>query len=252
MDLNCLENDIAYGFKNRSFLEEACRHSSFVNEHPEMDLRDNERMEFLGDAVLNLVIGHILMDRFPYLPEGDLSRMRANLVNEFQLATLARQFQLGAYIQLGKGEMQSNGHEKRSILADAFEAVIAAVYLDGGFTAAFKFIETHFSQIIAEQDISMPHFDYKSRLQEVTQLQFKKIPVYSVLEETGPDHDKTFIVGINVQDIDTIGTGKSKKMAEQDAARRALKILESGKTTATDRCPEKAMENDSSYPDKCG
>ena len=142
-DLHEIEEKLCYHFTSIDLLEEALRHSSYVNEQIDTDLRDNERLEFLGDAVLNLVIGHILMQRNPDLKEGDLSRIRANLVNEAQLARIARWVDLGSFIMLGKGEIQTQGREKNSILADTFEALLAAVYLDGGFDAAFKIIETN-------------------------------------------------------------------------------------------------------------
>jgi ribonuclease III len=134
-----LEQKIQYFFKNKDFLEESLQHSSWVNENPEKNLRDNERLEFLGDAVVNLVVATCLMEKFPELNEGDLSRIRANLVNETQLADLARSLELGPYLLLGKGELLTNGREKNSILADAFEAVVAAVYLDGGFEGCIWF-----------------------------------------------------------------------------------------------------------------
>jgi len=213
-----------YKFNNPGLLEEALRHSSFVNEQS-VDLRDNERFEFLGDAVLNLVIGHLLMQRYPDLKEGELSRNRANLVNEYQLAEVALDLNLGVYIQLGKGEIQSNGREKKSILANTLEAVIAAIYLDGGFEAAFSFVSSHFGESLNTIATSMAYNDYKSRLQELVQLTYKVVPVYHVVEESGPDHNKTFIVHLDVKGLDTEGVGKSKKMAEQDAARKALEIL---------------------------
>ena len=212
---------------DRSLIEEAFRHSSFVNEQVGMALQDNERLEFLGDAVLNLVVGHILMKRFPDLKEGDLSRMRASLVNESQLAVIARMLDLGNYIQLGKGEEQSNGREKNSILADTFEAVIAAVYLDGGFDAAYEILETHFSPLLEAIHLPGTNYDYKSQLQELVQVSRRAMPEYRVMSESGPDHDKTFIVQLKVQEIKTEGVGKSKKLAEQDAARKALEILKS-------------------------
>ena len=139
-----IEQKLEYQFHSKDLLDEALRHSSYVNEQPGSDLRDNERFEFLGDAVLNLIVGHILMDRYPHLKEGGLSRTRANLVNETQLAIMARSINLGPCLQLGKGEIQTNGMEKNSILAGAFEALMAAVYLDGGFKVAFRRIENNF------------------------------------------------------------------------------------------------------------
>ncbi|MGA8181058.1 MAG: ribonuclease III domain-containing protein, partial [Desulfobacterales bacterium] len=128
-DLKKLQQELLYEFKNTDILSQALRHSSFVNENLELDIQDNERLEFLGDAVLNLVVGHVLMKRYPELNEGDLSKVRAGLVNESQLASIAEQMDLGLYIQLGKGEIQTKGWEKKSILANTFEALIAAVYL---------------------------------------------------------------------------------------------------------------------------
>jgi ribonuclease-3 len=216
---------LQYQFKDEALLHEACRHSSYVNEQGDMDLPDNERFEFLGDAVLNLVVGHILMKRFPEWREGELSRMRASLVNETQLATIARILDLGAHIQLGRGEEQTNGREKSSILANTFEAVVAAVYLDGGFEAAQKFIATHFSDLLETIHTPASGYDYKSRLQEYVQAHQRAMPQYQIINESGPDHDKTFIVQLEVKAFKTEGVGKSKKLAEQDAALNALKIL---------------------------
>jgi ribonuclease III len=220
-----VEQILQYEFKNKNLLHEALRHSSYVNELGETDLRDNERLEFLGDAVLNLIVGHILMRRYPDLREGDLSRNRANLVNETQLAKMARSFDLGMYIQLGKGEIQTHGREKNSILADTFEALMASVYLDGGFDAAYRIIETNFESSIEHLHTGANNYDYKSQLQEKVQVDHGSMPDYSIIREDGPDHDKTFWVSLKVLDFDTRGSGKSKKAAEQDAARKAIEIL---------------------------
>ena len=220
-----IELILKYEFIDKNLLQEALRHSSFVNELGEPQLRDNERLEFLGDAVLNLVVGHILMRRYPDLKEGDLSRSRANLVNESQLAKMAQSFELGLYIQLGKGEIQTHGRKKNSILADAFEALMASIYLDGGFDAAYKIIETNFQPLIEHLHDAANNYDYKSQLQEKVQVEHGSMPDYSIMREEGPDHDKTFWVGLKVLDIETRGSGKSKKAAEQDAARLALEIL---------------------------
>jgi ribonuclease III len=223
--LSILEETLGYFFQNRLFLEEAIRHSSFVNEHPNLGLRDNERLEFLGDAVLNLAVGDLLMQRNPELNEGDLTKIRSNMVNERQLATIALSLNLGKHVLLGKGEMQTGGHEKSSILADTLEAVIAAVYLDGGFPAAFQLIETHFAPLLELLPGKATQQDYKSQLQEFVQFLQKSSPQYRVIHETGPDHDKTFIVQLNVCEAQAHGQGKSKKAAEQDAAKNALSIL---------------------------
>jgi len=225
--LSSVETLIEHPFKDKQLLDEALRHSSFVNEVPEAGLRDNERLEFLGDAVLNLVVGHILLSRFSYLNEGDLSRMRANLVNEQQLAQLARSLSLGSAIKLGKGEAQSGGYEKNSILAGALEALMAAVYLDGGFEAVFTIIQKAFLPFVQQLDSANGHADYKSQLQELVQARPGTMPRYTVSREEGPDHAKTFWVQLRVMGTETQGMGKSKKTAEQDAARQALALLSS-------------------------
>jgi ribonuclease III len=196
-----------------------------VNEQPDSGLRDNERFEFLGDAVLNLIVGHILMERYPNLNEGDLSRIRANLVNESQLAIIARSIDLGTSIRLGKGEIQTQGREKNSILAGAFEALLAAIYLDGGFKVAFKIIERNFVPYLDSVNSAIDSYDYKSRLQEWAQEEQGAMPYYRVVREEGPDHDKTFWILVKVFDVESEGKGKSKKTAEQDAARNALEKL---------------------------
>ena len=229
-DYNQLQDNLGYRFKDLDLLAEALRHSSFVNEQSDADLRDNERMEFLGDAVLNLVIGDLLMRSYPQLHEGDLSRIRANLVCESQLADISRSIDLGRHLLLGKGEIQTGGSDKSSILANAFEALIASVYLDRGFAAAFALIENHFTTLIGDTLLFTAGQDYKSRLQEVVQRAGKEIPAYEVVDETGPDHDKTFYVAMRVGDLETRGVGKSKKTAEQDAARKGLKRLVDGGT----------------------
>lgn len=223
--LSTLEKQIDYAFTDARLLEESLRHSSFVNEMPDSGQRDNERLEFLGDAVLNLAIGHILLMRFPELKEGDLSRMRASLVNEHQLARLARDMNLGGWIKLGKGEAQTGGHQKDSILAGALEALIAAIYLDAGFKRTFRTIKKIFQPVIRQIKHSGEHTDFKSLLQELVQARPGAMPAYTILREEGPDHDKTFWVQLKVLDVETRGTGKSKKAAEQDAACKALSIL---------------------------
>ena len=226
-DLSELQQKLRYDFKNLDFLAESLRHSSFVNENLDLDIQDNERLEFLGDAVLNLVVGHMLMVRYPDLKEGDMSKMRANLVNESQLASIAQEMNLGSYLQLGKGEIQTKGWEKPSILANTFEAVIAAIYLDGGFDAAFKIIDDHFSILLESVDMSTVNHDFKSQVQELIQMKQQKMPVYTVVHESGPDHEKTFRVRLNAGEIQTEGEGKSKKAAEQNAAKKCLKLLKS-------------------------
>lgn len=225
-DYRSLEILVGYHFDNIELLAEALRHSSFVNEQIDDDLNDNERLEFLGDAVLSLVIGHLLMRDYPHLHEGELSRIRANMVNETQLASLSRMISLGKYLQLGKGELQSNGRDKNSILANAFEALIAAVYLDNGFGAAFDFIERRFKPLLSDAHHVLSGQNYKSQLQEKLQSNGNGPPVYKVTNETGPDHEKTFHVVMQFGDLQAQGQGRSKKAAEQEAARSALELLD--------------------------
>jgi len=223
--LDLLQQKLGYRFSDPAHLHEAVRHSSYVNESTEKDLRDNERLEFLGDAVVNLVVGHVLMMQYPFMDEGDLSRTRAGLVNEQELAVLARTLGLGDCLLLGKGEDQANGREKPSILADALEALAAAIYLDGGFTNAFEVLSIHFSARLKEMPTPAVPLDYKSRLQELVQLKLRITPQYRLIDESGPDHDKTFRARITVGELTAEGTGKSKKAAEQEAARNALAVL---------------------------
>jgi len=232
--LSSLENELGYQFKDIGFLRESLRHSSYVNEQRDSALQDNERLEFLGDAVLDLVITHILMMHFPDTREGDLSRMRATIVNESQLSSVAQRLDLGQYLRLGRGEALSNGQKKSSILANTLEAVIAAIYLDGGLEASFEVIERLFSAILSHVWDRIAAEDFKSRLQELVQVRFKTIPAYKVVAASGPDHDKTFEVRLSIGTrLTAHGTGKSKKAAEQAAAEVALKRLEEEKADVT-------------------
>lgn len=226
-DIEQLERQLEYRFRGPDRIREALRHRSYVNENAQGNLADNERLEFLGDAVLNLVVSHVLMERFTEMSEGDLSRTRANLVNEPRLAEMARAVSLGPFIQLGKGERQSGGQDKNSILSDTLEAVVAAVYLDGGFKAAHDLITRRFSFIFDGLDDRGTDGDFKSRLQELVQTRGQTVPSYRVIEESGPDHDKTFRVELELElsGLKTQGIGKNKKMAEQAAAREALRML---------------------------
>jgi len=224
--LTQIEEILGHRFNNIELLEQAFTHSSFANEQPG-SVADNERLEFLGDAVLSLVLGHTLVNTFPKSQEGNLSRMRASMVNDNQLASIALALNFGDFIQLGKGEMQTGGNKKRSILADAFEAVIAAIYLDGGFEAAARFVKDQFSNMLDNFDGYSTSMDYKSQLQEYIQQRHKVQPAYTVIDESGPDHCKVFTVQLQASDITAEGTGKSKKLAEQDAARNAWNQINS-------------------------
>ncbi len=221
-----LEVALGYRFSSAEQLTAALRHSSFVNEQPQANITSNERLEFLGDAVLNLAISHLLMKRYPDMTEGELSKNRAQLVNETELAAIAREIGLGPHLLLGKGEALTDGREKNSILADATEAVIAAIYMDGGFNAAFGFVEKQFRERLRSANRTSYETDYKSMLQERVQSIHHDVPQYEVVDERGPDHDKTFRVQMTVAGIAAEGDGKSKKMAEQEAARAGLDLLD--------------------------
>ncbi len=224
-DLSKLEQNLGYTFKNKGFLENSLRHSSFVNELADKDVPDNERLEFLGDAVLSVIISHLLMDRFPLLTEGALSKIRSQLVNEVQLSGIAKKINLGEFIRLGKGELQAGGGKKNSILADALEALLAAVYLDGGFQTVFDVVRVHFSGLFDGFAVGEESTDFKSRIQEMVQASGNQQPAYCIVNETGPDHDKTFEVSLAIGDFTFLGTGKNKKAAEQDAAKNAIRQL---------------------------
>jgi ribonuclease-3 len=217
-----LERLLGHDFGDDTLLASALTHKSFVNEHAELARSDNERLEFLGDAVLGLVIGHLLMDRFPRLREGELSMMRAQIVSEAGLNVIARQLDLGRWLFLGRGEEQTGGRDKPSLLADAVEAIVAAAYLDGGLEAARCVAMRLFAEQIESVEISAS-VDFKTRLQERAQAIYKEPPSYIVVAESGPDHDKTFQVAVSVQGQELArAAGKSKKEAEQRAAAEAL------------------------------
>ncbi len=224
-ELAALQKALDYRFRHLRHLQEALQHRSFVNESPQSDMRDNETLEFLGDAVLNLVVGHVLMQRHPEMKEGDLSRTRAQLVSEVRLAEVARTIELGRYVQLGRGEIQTGGRDKPSILADTLEAVLAAVYLDGGYQAAFEVIASQLAFQFEDAGAAVADADFKSRLQEYAQNHLQTLPAYRIVEARGPDHDKVFKVELKLQGLCVNGTGRSKKSAEQDAARQALQAL---------------------------
>ena len=222
-DLPGLEKKLSHKFKDRKLLEEALCHPSFHAENKNAEIPHYERLEFLGDAVFGLVVGHIIMKKFPDYPEGDLSRLRAYLVNESGLAKIAREIDIGPHILLGRGEDQSGGRDKNKILADCMESVIGALYLDGGFEAAFFAVAGFYSHVDWDKAMNM---DFKSKLQEITQESFRATPKYKEVGQSGPDHERTFIVLVNLPDGTTAsGTGKTKKAAQQDAARMALDIL---------------------------
>lgn len=228
--LKIFEKNLGYGFKKRSYLFRALTHKSYANERNMSPSENNERYEFLGDAVLELAISHILIDKFPDLPEGELSKIRAAVVNEVHLAEIARWIELGDYLNLGKGEEMTGGRDKPSLLSDAYEAVLGAIYLDRGFNKVKKLVNGHFQSALKDVGKKGFYKDYKTRLQEIAQSKFRTIPKYKLTKESGPDHRKVFEINLYIADeLCGVGKGHSKKLAEQDAAKAALEKITKSK-----------------------
>jgi ribonuclease-3 len=219
-----LENALGYRFRNITLVQNALTHSSYANEHWHDSLRSNERLEFLGDSILGMVVAEFLFQTFPERPEGELTRMRADMVCERALAKVADRLGLGGHLLLGHGEEQGGGRTRASILADAVESVIAACFLDGGMDAARKIIETFILCNVPTGKLT--NADYKTAFQERVQQKKNQTITYRLVGESGPDHDKSFQVEVllNGQVVGT-GAGSSKKRAEQDAARTALETI---------------------------
>ena len=222
-NISRFEDTIKYTFENKSYILEALTHSSYSNENK--DYKFNERLEFLGDSVLSIVISDYLFKKEKNLPEGELTKLRANIVCEESLSEVAAQINLGEFLLLGKGEEATGGRERISILADALEAVIAAIYLDGGLEEAKRFIFEYMEQIIENSIKGKIFRDYKTYLQEILQSKGEQNIWYKLIEEKGPDHNKRFVMEVGVDDeVLGVGEGKSKKDAEQVAAKSALKL----------------------------
>ena len=216
-----LEAAIGYKFQNITLLQNALAHSSYANERWHDSLKSNERLEFLGDSVLGMVVAEHLYRNFPDRPEGELTRMRADMVCETSLAAIAEQVGLGQHLLLGHGEEAGGGRSRASILADAVESVIAASFLDGGMDAARGFIQRFVLSRVPVQQLT--NKDYKTALQELVQQKKNQTITYCLVGESGPDHDKTFLVEVSLNgQVVGRGCGTSKKRAEQDAARDAL------------------------------
>lgn len=221
MDLNQLEQNINYTFKNRQLLLEAMTHRSLKKHY------SNERLEFLGDAVLDLLIGDFLFHKFPKLKEGDLSKIRACLVNEKSFATIANSLDIGSFIQISYGEEHNNGRKKTSILSDAFEALMGAVYLEGGLECVRKIILPLLEKNFPDMSKSGLFYDYKTSLQETTQALYGTTPEYVLLSAVGPDHNKDFSIGVFICGKEYArAVAKSKKEAQQQCAHSALKKLQ--------------------------
>jgi len=226
--IKAAEQQLGYAFNDSQLLIKAVTHKSFANEAaPCDDIGHNERLEFLGDAVLGLVISKKLMDSHPDVSEGELSRMRAALVNELQLSQAARELSLGQLLRLGRGEEHSGGREKTSILADLFEAILGAIYLDGGLDEARKFVFQSIADQIETVEVGSSGFDPKSRLQENFQQQGEKPPTYEVVSTDGLEHCRSFTVSVSIDGSELgRGVGRSKKEAEQAAAQAAIDKLD--------------------------
>lgn len=221
--MNNLESKLLYTFKNKELLEEAITHSSYANEK-QNGTKCNERMEFLGDAVLSIISAQFLFEKFPELPEGKLSKIRSSLVCTQSLSAFAGEIELGKFLLLGKGESATGGAERPSILENAFEAVIGAIYLDGGMEPARNFVLRFLSREIENKHTNFR--DYKTALQEIVQQNPDETLNYILVGESGPDHDKRFEVEIHINsNVVASGIGRSKKQAEQEAAKQALELM---------------------------
>jgi len=229
-DLSSLELALGYNFRKKSLLKEALTHKSYAHEHALAPFAYNERMEFLGDAVLELIVSEHLFTTFPDSSEADLSRLKAYIVQESTLAETARALGIGTYLLLGKGEALTGGRKKSSLLADAFEAILAAVYLDSGYRKA-RDVALHFLAERAQEMFSgNVVYDFKTRLQEVAQARFGVLPRYVTHKEEGPEHRKTFEVKVYIRDILLgSGIGKTKKAAAQKAAEKGLLTIDEEK-----------------------
>lgn len=227
-----LEVKLAYTFKDPEILQLALRHKSHANEGRRQGVSKedfvslhNERLEFLGDAVLGLVMSDFLSEKFAQVDEGRLSKMRSMLVKEETLAAVARSISLGEYLLLGKGEEHTLGRAKDSILSSCYEAILGAIYLDGGLAAVFQTVRLHFATLLEEVSNLSRLSDTKTQLQELCQAKFRKSPTYQVVSEMGPDHEKMFEVMVSIEELQRYGKGRNKKEAEQNAARFLLEAL---------------------------
>lgn len=222
-DYSRLEEKLGYCFKNKRLIEEALTHSSYINEAKKKDIRDNERLEFFGDAIIEFYVSDYLFKKFPDLPEGALTKTRASMVCESGLATCARELDLGDYIFMGKGEELSGGRNRASITSDAFEALTAAIYLDAGREVTEKFINEYLLKTLEDKSL---FFDAKTRLQEIAQKSSDNELKYELLDEAGPVHERifTYAAFLNGREIGR-GRGRSKKEAQQQAAFAAIKTL---------------------------
>jgi ribonuclease-3 len=226
MELDLLEAKLDYAFKDKDLLKEALTHTTYVNEHKDMPFKDNQRLEFLGDTVINSIITARLFLQFSDEKEGPLTKKRAELISEGALSKIARNLDVGKYLYLGKGEEMDGGRKKPSLLADAYEAIVGAIFLDSSFEGVVRVVESHFEDALGSfGDITIT--DYKSLLLEYCQSQFRALPKISVVDERGPEHEKEFEISVTLQDrIIGLGRGRNKKQAAQFACKEALRLLD--------------------------
>jgi ribonuclease III len=232
--LRRLEDLMEYQFQDKSLLVRALTHRSFVNEQESQGIRHNESMEFLGDSILGFIVSARIFDRFPDCSEGELSKIKAYLVSAVNLIYLAEKIELGEFVRLSRGEEKTGGRKKRAIIADAYEALLGAIYLDGGIDAAGSFLERQIGNLLLSLDLrQLTYGDFKSALQERLHDLGRQEPAYRVVDEIGPDHRKVFVVEVTVgQDTIARSSGRTKKEAQQEAARMALENLKVSESTA--------------------
>lgn len=222
--MDTINNAIGYNHKNPALIKEALTHSSYTSTGKRA-CKNNERLEFLGDSVLSIIVAEHLFTHYKHMPEGELTKIRASLVCETSLHQFAEHIQLGKFLYLGKGEENTGGRERASILADAFEAVIASIYLDGGIEAAREFV-LKFIPVTIDIKQRTVLSDYKTALQEIIQKNKEEKIEYVLVDERGPDHDKSFVIEVHLNsNVIGTGVGKSKKQAEQFAAKEALELM---------------------------
>jgi ribonuclease III len=232
MEIQQLQEQIDLKFTHDALLKQALTHRSYINEHGETDVGDNERLEFLGDAVLDFMVGDMLYQRYPDMPEGQLTRLRAALVRTESLAGLARQIGLGACMWMGKGEEASGGRERLTNLCAVFEALVGALYLDQGLEAVGRFVTPRLDALLEQILAESLDKDARSLLQEWSQAEHNLTPAYRTVSATGPDHQKEFIVEVLIgEQVAGSGVGRSKQAAAQAAARDALKRVENSELT---------------------
>jgi ribonuclease-3 len=229
MDIHNFQQQHSLHFHDQSLLNQALTHRSYLNEQDDTELLDNERLEFLGDAVLDFIVTRILFAQFPQMPEGELTRLRSALVRTETLADIAAQLELGAVLRISRGEDLTGGRLRRSLLCDAFEALLGALYLDQGLEAVADFVVPLLMPMVDHILAEGLHMDARSKLQEWSQATHGETPIYEVISEEGPDHEKEFTTEVLIGErVIGQGQGRSKQMAAQAAARHVLKLLEAG------------------------